>query len=137
MSDQQDEVAAQRALRELRSQWQPALDADNDALDADVVARLAQARSQALRTDALPASVGRRRILLAVPAVAAVVLVLALPLTQQMMQKKMPQHDQLGVPSVSGLDLDVSEVEPWQEDVELLDDLDFYAWLELEAAHAS
>jgi len=118
MSDQHDEVAAQRALRELRSQWQPALDADSDALDADIAAG------------------GRRRMLLGVPAIAAAFLILALPLTPKLM-KNIPQHDQLGVPAVSALDLDISELEPWQEDVELLDDLDFYAWLELEAAHAS
>jgi len=135
MSDQHDEVAAQRALRELRSQWQPALDADSDALDADIAARLEQVRTQALLATTI-ATGGRRRMLLGVPAIAAAFLILALPLTPKLM-KNIPQHDQLGVPAVSALDLDISELEPWQEDVELLDDLDFYAWLELEAAHAS
>jgi len=127
MSDQHDEVASQRALRELRAQWQPVLDADSERLDADIATRLERARAQALR-----ASNPRRRLLV-IPAVAAVlVAVLALPLTQKALQ-----HDAAAVPPVSAIDLDVSELEPWQEDVELLDDLDFYAWLELEAQHAS
>jgi len=125
MSDQHDEIASQRALRELRAQWQPALDADSATLDADIAARLEQARIHALSRS------HRRQTWTAVSAVAALLLVVALPLSQKL------RHDAAAVPAVSGVDLDVSEVEPWQEDAELLDDLDFYTWLELEAQHAS
>lgn len=129
MSDQHDELAAQRALHELRTQWQQTLDADGTALDADVTARLDQVRGQALRT----APALRRRALLAVPVAAVLLLALTLPLAQKMLQEK----DQMMSVPVSDVDFDVSELEPWQEDTELIDDLDFYAWLALEAEHAS
>jgi hypothetical protein len=125
MSEQHDEIASQRALRELRAQWQSTLDVDSAALDAAITARLEQARTHALQPSI------RRRSWAAVSAVAAVVLVAALPLSQKL------RHDATTVSPVSNVDLDVSELEPWQEDAELLDDLDFYTWLELEAQHAS
>lgn len=129
MSDQHDEVATQRALRELRTQWQHTLDADSTALDAVVAARLEQARSHALQAT----STGRRRALLVVPVAAVLLLALALPLAQKMLQ----QNDGMMSVPASDVDFDVSELEPWQEDAELLDDLDFYAWLALEVEHAS
>lgn len=127
MSDQHDEVTAQRALRQLQTQWQQTLDAD--ALDADICARLEQARISALQ--AAPAANRRRPVLMASIA-ALLLLALALPLAQKGLQR----HEAATLPAAEA-DFDLSELEPWQEDAELIDDLDFYAWLELEAEHAS
>jgi hypothetical protein len=130
MSDQHDEVAARRALRQLQAQWQQVLDAESAALDDSVAARLEQVRTSALQ--AAPAANNRRPMLLA--SIAAVLLLaLALPLAQTTLQR----HDQATMSPAAEADFDLSELEPWQEDAELIDDLDFYAWLELEAEHAS
>jgi DNA segregation ATPase FtsK/SpoIIIE-like protein len=129
MNERHDDLSARRQLHELRSQWQQALDADVAQLDASVAARLEQARAIALQNAA--ASDKRRfRLMLSAPVAIAAMLLLALWMPGQL---QLPAESQR-LPAAS---YELSELEPWQEDTELLNELEFYTWLELEAEHAS
>jgi len=154
MNKSLDELAARRQLRELQTQWQQTLDHDVATLDADVVTRLASARQRALQ-----ASVSARRtqhLRWLTPALAAMLLAgmwlpkvlrdgptaeqsLSQPSiaqqanTQQSIAQQSIAQQQQAVP----LQLELSDSRAWQEDSELLDELEFYTWLEVEAKHAS
>lgn len=122
-----DELAAKRQLRELRSQWRPVLDNDVATLDADIAARLDAARVRALQAQAKPR--WGKPVLWLAPAVAAM-LAVVLWLPRDM-------NRDAALPQSIAPQLELSDAEPWHEDTDLLDELEFYTWLEMEAEHAS
>lgn len=128
MNEPIDEVKARRQLKALRETWQHTLDADANAVSTDVAERLQAARASALSAAARRDTfVVRNRWWLA-PAVAAV-LVVAVWLPMRTLNTPAPEA--FAPPE------DIGEIAVWQEESELLDELDFYTWLEVEADHAS
>ncbi len=128
MNEPIDELKARRQLQALRVSWGQALDADAHNIDADMIARL-----QAAREAALAGSMRRERRVLRgswwMAPVAAAMLVVSIWLPS-----RMPATPAAGVAPPS---TESAEVAVWQEESELLDELDFYTWLEVEADHAS
>ena len=133
MNEPIDELKTKRQLKALRATWQRVLDADADTVHTDIAERLQAARARALsapsaREDFSTRVFSRHYGWWLAPAAAAV-LVIAVWLPTRTMNAPVP--DAL-VPADA-----IGEVAVWQEESELLDELDFYTWLEMEADHAS
>lgn len=127
-----DELTGKRDERRLQQIARQALDDSVAELDEATLARLAQARQQAVAAGAAP---GKKYALLAGGSVIAAAMLLAV-FWQQQLSSEIDFDPQQFAAVVSDSE------EAWDVDEDLLDDMEFYAWLaeqelkQLDQAHA-